>query len=779
MLFEYKEGSGMAGKKVQIALAGVLSLCAMAIRAQESGAPDATERSTGSRLMEEIIVTAQKREENLQDVPISVNAFSAEMLDARGIADAKELPQVTPGLVITSEAGFAITYLRGVGSDAFVMADPSVANYIDGIYFPFEHGLSQDFGAVDRIEVLKGPQGTLFGRNALGGAINVITKSPDFKGQETSMQSSYGSYQDLRTRVHTNIPLSDSVAISASAVYNDADNYMSGTVAGQPLPRENSRAARVKLRWKPTDDLDINLTGFRLEQQGVSTLFALNSEPRPLATVLGVKPQTGYSGALDNASYFKLSNRVIYGQAEWALDGFDLKLLGSDQHIVTNASYDFDGSPQPLVAFQPKKQLADVQTAEFQILSNNSSWGSEWLHWIGGLYYFKSRQGYDRIELEVLGVDLDSGTAAGMVLPSSLVTALRQVLNPVGLALPPGKLVLQGLVDTKSESAFGQATVNFTDALSLTLGGRLQSETRSVAASNSAVALANGERLQLLNFDMGDLSDTTTSFKPKVSLELRPLDGTMLYASWQQAVKSSAYNTVNIYNGVDYVKPEKMDADEIGIKTDILGGLMRLNAAVFQYTIKNPQVQYVSLLAGGAIRLENAGAERIRGVDFDTIIQLLPSWVDGLVLTGGGAYLDAVYTDYKNGTGFDPQTGILRNGYDFTGHRVVRAPKLSGNLGLSQTLQISGGPLEIAASAYYNSGYSYAPIDDSISNEKAFYTVDARISYLYEAWRLRATVFGKNINGRKYDNGIFNTDFGRVASLAPPAVYGLRLNWDF
>src|SRR5690606_24695221 len=113
-----------------------------------------------SRLVEEVVVTAQKREENLQDVPISVTALSADALDARGISDSRDLPLATPGLTITNAAGFALTYMRGIGTDAFFMTDPSVALYIDGIYFPFSHGAAQSFGAIERIEVLKGPQGT-------------------------------------------------------------------------------------------------------------------------------------------------------------------------------------------------------------------------------------------------------------------------------------------------------------------------------------------------------------------------------------------------------------------------------------------------------------------------------------------------------------------------------------------------------------------------------------------------------------------------------------------
>src|SRR5690606_32930753 len=135
-----------------------------------------------SRFIEEIVVTAQKREQNLQDVPVSVQAFSGELLDALGVTDQTDLQRITPGLNVTTQVSYVMTFLRGIGTDATIAAEPSVATYIDGIYYPFASNLAQNFGAVDRIEVLKGPQGTLFGRSATGGAIAIYTEEPDLDG---------------------------------------------------------------------------------------------------------------------------------------------------------------------------------------------------------------------------------------------------------------------------------------------------------------------------------------------------------------------------------------------------------------------------------------------------------------------------------------------------------------------------------------------------------------------------------------------------------------------
>ncbi len=753
--------------------------------AQQEMPPSALARERPrSRLVEEIIVTAQKREENLQDVPISVNAFSADMLDARGISDPKDLPLATPGLTLGSSAGFTVTFLRGVGSDAFLMADPSVAMYIDGVYFPFAHGLAQNFGAIERVEVLKGPQGTLFGRNAVGGAINVITKAPSFEAPEVSLQTSYGNYADLQTRAHVNIPITDTLAVSVSGIYNNAESYIEeGMADRRPLPDENSRGGRVKLRWAPTESLDLMLGGFRLQQQGVGTMFALNSEPSLVARTAGVRPQTGRRGAVDAPVYFDLDNRVIYGQATLFTDAFDVKVIGSDQYVLTHSLYDFDGSTIPLVSFEAKNQYADVQSAELQILSNDSSWGSDRFRWIAGAYWFQSRQGFDPNRLNVAGIDLGQGRVLGRQLPSVLMDILNPLVErlPVLRLLPTGTIELVSLIDTESIAGFVQTTFDFSDSISLTLGGRYQEETRTIVESSSHLEGFGGGRLTL--FDFGAISgrgeDTTTSFKPKVSLELRPFSETLVYLSWQEAIKSATFNVVSIYDPPDYVEPEELEAWEIGLKTSFFDGLMTFSAAAFQYDITNLQVQFISLLKGGAVTFENAGGARIRGADFDTTIQLFPEKISNLILTAGGAFLDGRYTDYRNASGFSEGTGLLTINNDYTGNRVTRTPEFSGTVGLSKTFDVSGGPLEISTEYYYNTGFFYLAQNQSMDEERAYSVWGARISYLYEAWNLRATVFGKNIGNTDYNYGRFTNDFGALDAKAPPAMYGLRLNWDF
>jgi iron complex outermembrane receptor protein len=678
--------------------------------------------------------------------------------------------------------------LRGVGSDAFLMADPSVASYVDGIYFPFAQGLSQDFGAVERVEVLKGPQGTLFGRNAVGGAINVLTRNPDFSEVKTSVQAGYGNRNALDARAYTNIPLSDSLALNLSAFYDLSDPYMKGTAGGKPIDEERARGARIKLRWAPTEQLDLILAGLRLQQYGSGSVFQLNASPSLLvgSLLLQIPAQTGYRGALSEAANLRFDNTVIYGQGSYETPWFDVKLLGSNQSATSRFFYDFDGANIDAAAFDQKKNFAEIETAEFQILSNEGSWGAEHFQWIAGAYYFHSKQGFDTANLGLLGLDLADFQDGGISLPQFAIDALNQL----ELYFPNGDIAFHAITGTLSRSAFAQGTVKFTDWLSLTLGGRYQDEERYIVRSDSGLYLSNGGFAPLFNWNVigardGDgnpvpIHDTTTSFKPKATLELRPFGGdTLIYFTYQEAEKSATYNTVAIYQRPAYVKPEELDAYELGLKTSAFDGNLALSLAAFDYDIRNFQVQFISLLQGGAVSFENADAASIHGVDFDATVRVLPSLFDGLVATFAAAWLDGEYDKYVSASGFHPVTGLFSSNNDYSGNRVVRTPKYSGSAALTKTWNLGSGQLEIGGDVYYNYGFFYAASNAGNLAQDAYTLLGARLGYLYAPWGLRATLFGRNLTDKQYSQGLIATDFGANYTLAPPLTYGLRLNWDF
>jgi iron complex outermembrane receptor protein len=774
----------------------------------ETAEPAAASR--GNRFVEEVVVTAQKREENVQDVPLSVQAFSAEMLDAKGIEDPKALAQTSPGMNYSQFAGYSIIFIRGVGTDAFIpSADASIATYIDNVYYPFSHGLAQSFGALERIEILKGPQGTLFGRNSTGGAINVVTKQPS-QTPETEIQLSAGSYSATNARLYTNIPVTDTVAFSISGLYNREDSYYKYTPASLDSgpPSEISKGFRAKLGWTPIDNLSVVLSATNTELQGANSTYLPATDIKPLGIATGVTEAPPYKVGISEPGYIHTSTHVYSADVKYSTPWFDTRLIGAKQNIISPAIEDYDGSAQALVSFETVHQFADVKTGEFQILSNGDSWRAEQFKWIAGLFTIDSSAGYDPLYLSV-GKNLlsyftkgDPACSLGNFNSGCAVipTAVNPLLNLAGRVPLLGtainnvltgglndgvNLSLEGVLDTKSTAGFFQGTWNFTDALALTLGGRYQTEERKLVKSNVSLITdyeAKGRGTRLITFSPQKVH--TSNFAPKAVVEYKPVDDQMIYLSFTQGFKSGTYNIINIYTPPQYIKPEKVTAYELGYKSEWLDGTLRFNAAVFQNTIADLQVQTISLTSGGAVRFETAGGARIRGSDFDLTWQPAPDALPGLVVTGGGAYLHGIYTDYKEGSGYNETTGLFFDGtifptQDFTGHTVVRTPDFSGFGGLGYSFELGKGTLEVAGDTYYSSKFYYSAQNTQTASQDAYSVYNARISYLYDPWALRVALFGKNILDKKYSLNKTELDFGTSDLLAPPLTVGVRLNWTF
>lgn len=759
-------------------------------------------RRSGSRMIEEIVVTAQKREEVLMDVPLSVQAFSPESLEARGVSDQMGLMKIVPGLDVGSQAGFATLFLRGVGTDAWLTADPSIAAYVDGVYFSFTPSIVNEFGAVERVEVLKGPQGTLFGRNAVGGAINVITKDPDFFESETSIQANYQNFNAYKTRVYTNIPLTDQLAMNISAIYNVTDSWLSGsTSAGKPLNRELTSGVRAKLRWAPMEDLDMKLTVMRTHGQQNGAL-PINRFPSLLGKALLVPAAGPYETHVDERLYINTDSTVFAGEIVKNLSFMDVKLIASDQKHTAPYNYDFDASERPLVSFDIPVHYGKIQEAELQLLSNEGTPGSDWLTVTGGVFFYQNEQGFDPIRITVANLDPRNLEAVGINLPLNLSENLNQAFGPDSflggaldeLGIPSAGVPFytvsnRALVETESWSQYLQLTAKFTDWISLTLGGRYQSEERGVKASSTHVQILNRpgdiKAIDWTKARDGDgkpfpLSATTKGFKPKVSLDMHPFgDDTLVYLTYQEAVKAHAYNAYAIYLRPAYVKPEETKAYEVGVKTTLFEDTTRLSAAAFFYDTKDLQTQFVSLVNGGAVSFENAGNAESKGIDFDLAAELFPSVIEGWALTLNGAYIDATYTSYPSGSGFDEVTGVFGSNHDYTGNRQVRSPKYTTSVALTKTIPLSFGPLEIGANYYYNSGFFYTASNDPKMEQESYGLLGAHIAIRYEPWDLGIRVFGENLTDEFYTNGLLATDFGTNYAVAPPRVYGVSVNWDF
>ena len=772
---------------------------AVPVTSSDAGArPDSAaaekKKSAASRVIEEIVVTAQKREENLRDVPISVSAFSGEKLEALGVVNAEDLPQITPGLQVDNLVGYNIIFLRGVGSDIFLpSADSSVATYLDGIYTPFAHSLAQEFGKLERIEVLKGPQGTLYGRNSTGGAINTVTAKPgrEFSG---NVAIEGGSFNARKLKLYVTGPISETVQVGLSAFNSYSDSYYERPDDSQYpdfLP-DKTHGGQLKVNWDITDDLALTLTGLMTRTSGSTQQILSSLEVRPAFTLLVPERNKAWEADPDLEPYGRSENDMVYGELRWNSPYFfDTKLLASHQDIVTDFNVDFDGDKTPLVGFNPKNQGALYTTAELQILSNDSSWMSERLNWIAGYYFYRQRNaGFRDIELGVAETLTDPLLQVPTTGINELISGLNAGLVNLGLnglQIPVGvptevKPYFNGLVEADADAFFVHATYHFTDQWALTLGARYQSETKRLVQSE--LGLVTGTSLSpalvdwvalapVLNYP---LAKDTSNFSPKATIDYRMPDDTLIFVTAQKGFKSGTFQIANITTPPEYVLPEEIVSYELGVKGRLFDDSLQYTFGVFQNTIENVQVAIISLLNGGAISFENAQKTRIRGIDGDLLLQPLPSTLPGLVFTASAAYLDGKYLSYPDGDGFNA-LGILQHNYDHSGNKTVRTPEYSYNVGASYTHETSRGVIEVGGSYYYNDGYFFDP--QNVAVQPSYSVVNARLSYLHEPWGLRCTLFGSNLGNSEYFLSRFPVDFNISGLYAPSRAVGLRLDYSF
>lgn len=773
--------------------AAVVSPTVQAPVAEAAAAP----RKRKSAMLEEIVVTAQKREENLSEVPISLQAFSPDALAARGIDNQIGLSRAVPSLNVGSQAGYATIFLRGIGTEAFLTADPSIASYVDGVYFPFSPTFVSDFAGVERVEVLKGPQGTLFGRNAVGGAISVTSLKPSLVDRRTDVDLTVGNFALVKPRVYANFPITSTLAANFSAYYSQSDSNLSSEsrTGGKPLRKQYDEGVRVRTLWAPLDDVELQL-GFTRTRNQNNGAIGNNLNPSPLGRLLGIEPPDDIRNVQVNTRlYGRSETSVISSQATYNAPLLDVKVLASKQKDSLLYNYDFDGSTKPYVSFDVPGHPANIKQAELQLISNDSNPYAEWLDVTGGVFLFHNIQGFNPVQVEVgdIVTPPDVQAAIDALLPDGLVGA-----DILGNSLAPGRayrVQAQAQVKTISSGYYLQTTMRFTDWVALTLGARYQREDRGLHKSTVTLlagttdlgeTLINQPPVNFQNARDGELNivpgrDVTRGFQPKVTLDFHPFqDDTLLFLSYQTAKKAHAYNAFAVYLPPQYIKPEETTSYEVGLRTPLLDGLMQFNLAAFYYRIEDLQTQYVSLASGGALAFENAPLAKSKGIDFDLVSQIFPEVIDGLAISMNGGYIDAKFSAYPNAAGYDPNTGVFRANNDFSGNRQTRTPKFSGTVALTKLWQIGErSELEVGSDYYYNSGFFYSASNDPNYEQKKYGQLGAYTRYKYLPWNMDVRLYGKNLLDKDYTQGVISTDFGGVFSIAAPREYGVTLSWKF
>lgn len=741
---------------------GLMSSVSGVAIAQTTPATDAAKQAPDSTGIEDIVVTAQRRSENLQDVPIAVQAVTAETISARRLSTTEDLKFLVPSLSYNAQAGFAVPYLRGIGTDVTQPnSDPSVATYVDGVYIANVAGTITSLLGVERVEVLLGPQGTLYGKNAVGGAINVVTRTP---GDELEGEASvgYGNNGAMEASAFVSGPLADNLAAGIYALGRRSDGFYNFTVPhdertfdGTP-DHESSWGVRGKLAF---DNGPLRIVGSLEYSRGKSADAGVltNIQPRSLGELFG-SPFTDkrFSAPNDGATFNNPEAWMGILRGELDVDFATLISLSSYRDLKVGIGADFDGTLAPLVNLIADPTTSKTFSQELQLQSKQGSP----ITWVVGAYYFHENGGF---------------------LPTMPISSV--LFAPV---LGPGSFgnVNYGVVKTDSYAVYGQATVPVTDSVNLTVGGRYSRDEKRLTRSTSGFRpIADGD------FSGPEFGTTVfpqqkakwTKFTPKVTLDFKTGD-TMFYATFSKGYKPGTFNIASPATPGP-VRPETLTAYEAGVKSDLAGGRVRLNAAAYYYDFTDIQVQVNSQDTGSLAQLRNGAKAEAYG--FEIAAQARPT--QGLNIYASASVES---TEYKSFPGFPGYTigtdpsgpfggyGNTPTTFDASGNDLVRAPKFVSTAGFSYELPVTDAySLTLAGDWYHNDGF-YWEASNQIK-EPAYDLFNASVALDSDPGNWTLMAWMKNITNERYFDALLISDFGTVVNDANPRTYGITFTKRF
>lgn len=694
----------------------------------ETGADSSTSTATaGSDVskLEEITVTAQRRTERQQDVPIAVEAISGADALARGVLDTSSLNGVVGSLSVTSLGPQNLVYLRGVGGNlAGANSETSVATYIDGVYIYAGDQNQFPLNAIDRVEVLKGPQGTLFGRNATGGLIQIITKDPTFD-THAELSAGYGNYATTTESLYATSGLTDTLAANV-AIYakNQGAGWGHDVTTGARTYYEDDFDIRAKLLFVPNDRTKITGTF----SYGSQRSAMWNPQDIPgVVGVDGVVPAIGRFNTQSNSpTYF--STVDYFGSLRIDYDLGFARIVSTSAYdkvypvLVTDADY----TALNLVGVPASNQYAQNGQQEIQLVGNQTSR----LTWMLGGNFFWAQAGFYPITEE-------------------------------GLALAPlPNISLFAEQITRAEALFGQTTLALVSNTNLTAGFRYTYETITRPAGTEQVG---DTVVGTLGHEHSSYGDPTW----RLALDHKFTDDIMSYVSYNRGIKSGGYNLLASADVPSY-KPEKLNAYEVGLKTEWLDHRLRLNAAGFLYKYSNMQVQEVEL--GGNETL-NAAAATIYGVDTD----FAASVTSNLTIEGSLSYLHGRYTKYPNAQGYTASP--LQGGsftFDADGRTTLFSPASSGNVGFTYTIPSVVGEFKSNATVTYQERI-YTSADNRLQIP-GYALLNGSVAWSPHnnpAWEVRA--WTKNLTNKLYFSSRDESATGDFQVYAPPRTFGISV----
>ena len=730
-------------------------------------------------VFEEIIVTAEKRDESLQDLSQAVTVLSSEDLDNRQISSFVDISAIAPGVNVAKNEGFkTVITIRGVGyeTNQNAIATPSVSYHLDGIYIASPYSLQTEFMDLERIEVLRGPQGTLFGQNSTGGAINVITSAPSLDESTSYGDVTFGDYSLLKTRASFNRPLNESVAVRASFITNKRDGFTDNLSTGQDLDDADSISARVRLLYQPSDTFRANFTAqiFDENRNGSAQKGLLDTTPNPREL------------RQDSQTEHKLEASLYSAVLEWDFDAYSIKSLTSYQEDDILVRRDNDRNDAAYLApfaqlpseYDPETNKQTTITHEFNIVSAEPYMGK--LDWIAGFFYLDTEIDIsirERLDFAWDGFD------------PIVVSEVLAFGGDVGF-------ISDSKPERESMSIYGQGTWNHSDTLRSVFGIRYTEDEVYSEVTNYFGRLGT-DILQV------DGSKMTTRLVIEKDLD----ENRMIYASLSKGYKPGGSNLT--YGREDVVAPivvlptfeeEVVDAYEVGIKAELPGGRTRINSAFFYYDYEGLQYQATDpeLYQGG---VNNIAESEIYGAEIELstfitdsmILDASMSWIE-TEITADHFALDNVQSDIATnallGQGlnqFSDQVQIARAAEitNVKGNELAKTPNFTANLSLTWQRYIENwGEMSNSLQYTYRGDFKHRMFNNPLTDMVPDYEViDLVMGYLPDSNSdLKYEIVAKNLTDEDGTNARFTDVFGVGATgveLIGPRQIMLRVKLAF
>ena len=816
--------AGLSRRLGLMAFASGLAFVAAAAVAQPAHAQEGT--------VNEVVVTAQKREQSLQDVSLAVTAVGAQRLENAHIDNLQDLQQIVPSVTIGNDFNMAKIFVRGVGANTSTTgSETGVAVHVDGAVVARAEAQLTSLFDVERIEVLRGPQGTLYGRNATGGSINIITKKPtaDFGGYG---RLTYGNYSTLTAEGAVSGPITDKVLGRVAFKSEDRGGFGVNPVTGNGVDNLNRYMVRGQLMFLLSDKVDFLLSGEWFKQDDASGALHYRRASFPGVARLPSLGVGGYAiNPRDLASEFDASTKTktwaVTGTLNWRLsDNVTITNISNYRTFDTSITQDLDLS-SVIDSLTANGQATTIQRRDVQSEQYSNElqfkYASDWLNAVlGGFYFHERQQPVDTVGLTPMlgmpgnvavmaaGPTTQDPGIAGFTVPGapSVTPAEAQYLCNVttlgGAGFAPKRVCIHSNLGTDAWAVFGQAVINLghiangLDTVSIKLGGRYSHETRD--SENPALIIVRNGLGPVLHYTSAGthVERTFSDFTPEAGLEWKPSRDLLFYYTYSEGFKSGAGE--NAAGSRTIVGPETIENHEIGIKSSWLERRLAVNISAFSYKLHGLQISKTlnDPVAGFVTRFENAAQISAQGFEIETFAQI----TDDLRLSTSLSYLDSEFDDFSTADPLNPRnistppnlppynavtnpTGFSPVFVQLAGNPTRNSPRwawnVHGEYDIPGLMLPHEGTLTLAGDVSYRSNTYFTEFYRLLEGAKARTIFDASLTYTSGDDRMTASVWGKNLGDVFRPSSTFALATGRLVGVTymPPRTYGATVGYKF